>query len=102
MNDAVGTPTGSLSGSGTVRSKALTASYATAPTAPPVNRGMPSTGSTRRRVTNERIASSGSVTGDTVVGRSGAYWLTVTGLVWIVAAPSRISRRRRGPTPRNE
>ena len=41
MNAAVGTPTGSRSGSGTVGSKAETASYASAPTAPPVKRGMP-------------------------------------------------------------
>ena len=60
MNAAVGTPTGSRSGSRTVGSKAETASYARAPTAPPVNRGMPSVGWTRRRGTKARIASSGS------------------------------------------
>ena len=49
MNAAIGTPTGSRSGSGTVGSNAETASYARAPTAPPVKRGIPSIGRTRRR-----------------------------------------------------
>ncbi len=52
MNAAVGVPTGSRSGSGTLGSKSETASYARAPTAPPVKRGMPSVGWTRRRGTN--------------------------------------------------
>ena len=60
MNEAVGTPIGSRSGSRTVVSNADTASYAIAPTAPPVKRGIPSVGSTRRRRTNARMASSGS------------------------------------------
>ena len=72
MKAAVGTPTGSRSGSGTVVSKADTASYASAPTAPPVNRGIPSVGWTRRRGTNARIASSGSCAGDVSIGQVGA------------------------------
>ena len=71
MKAAVGTPTGSRSGSGTVVSNEETASYAMAPTAPPVKRGMPSLGSTRRRGTNERIASSGSAPPIVSIGRSG-------------------------------
>ncbi len=72
MKAAVGTATGSRSGSGTVGSKAETASYARAPTAPPVNRGIPSIGRTRRRGTNARMAASGSGTSATSIGRSGA------------------------------
>jgi hypothetical protein len=54
MKAAIGTATGSRSGSGTVGSNAETASYASAPTAPPVNRGIPSIGRTRRRGTKAR------------------------------------------------
>jgi hypothetical protein len=72
MKAAVGTATGSRSGKGTVGSNAETASYAMAPTAPPVNRGIPSIGRTRRRGTNARIAESGSATSATSIGRSGA------------------------------
>ena len=72
MKAAVGTPTGSRSGSGTVGSKADTASYDRAPTAPPVNLGIPSIGSTRRRGTKSRMAARGSGTSDTSIGRSGA------------------------------
>ena len=72
MKAAVGTPTGSRSGSGTCGSKTLTASYARAPTAPPVKRGMPSVGWTRRRGTNARMASSGSAPSAVSTGRSGA------------------------------
>ena len=72
MKAAAGTPTGSRSGSGTVGSKADTASYASAPTAPPVKRGIPSVGWTRRRGTNARMAASGSATALVSIGRSGA------------------------------
>ena len=71
MNAAVGTATGSRSGNGTVGSKADTASYARAPTAPPVKRGIPSIGRTRRRDTNSRMAASGSLTSAVSIGRSG-------------------------------
>ena len=71
MNAASGTPTGSLSGRGTDGSNAPMASYESAPTAPPVNRGMPSVGSTRRRGTKARSAASGSGTSVVVTGRSG-------------------------------
>ncbi len=71
MNAAVGTPTGSRSGSGTVVSNADAASYEMAPTAPPVKRGIPSLGSTRRRRTNWRMASSGSGASLEDIGRSG-------------------------------
>ena len=71
MNAAVGTPTGSRSGSGTVVSNAEIASYASAPTAPPVKRGIPSVGWTRRRGTKARMASSGSVAATVSIGRSG-------------------------------
>ena len=70
MKAAVGTPTGSRSGIGTVVSKADTASYASAPTAPPVNRGIPSVGWTRRRGTNARMAASGSAPSSVSTGRS--------------------------------
>ena len=60
MNEAIGTPTGSASGSGTDGSKVEMASYASAPTAPPVKRGIPSTGTTLRRGTKARSAASGS------------------------------------------
>ena len=102
MNAAVGVPTGSASGSGTVGSKIETASYASAPTAPPVKRGMPSVGWTRRRGTKARSASSGSGASTVVIGSSGSYRSTVTGRSWMLALPSRTSRSRRGPTPRNE
>ena len=72
MKAAIGTLTGSRSGSGTVGSNVETASYASAPTAPPVNRGIPSTGSTRRRGTKDRIAARGSAAGALSIGRSGA------------------------------
>ena len=72
MKAAVGTPTGSRSGSGTVGSNAETASYASAPTAPPVKRGIPSVGWTRRRGTNARMAASGSAPATVSIGRSGA------------------------------
>ena len=102
MNAAVGVPTGSASGSGTVGSKIDTASYDSAPTAPPVKRGMPSVGSTRRRGTKPRIARSGSGASTVWIGSSGSYRSTVTGRSWIRALPSRTSSSRRGPTPRNE
>ncbi len=102
MNAAVGAPTGSDSGSGTVGSNVDTASYDSAPTAPPVKRGMPSVGWTRRRGTNRRIASSGSGASATSIGRSGVKSRTLTGRVWVRATPSRTSSSRRGPTPRNE
>ena len=72
MKAAVGTPIGSRSGSGTVGSKADTASYEIAPTAPPVNRGMPSVGSTRRRGTKlaDRVERVGCRDGRST-GRSG-------------------------------
>ena len=82
MNAAIGTPTGSRSGNGTLGSKVVTASYARAPTAPPVNRGMPSTGRTLRRGTKARMAASGSAAGVTSLGRLGSYVGTVTGRVW--------------------
>jgi hypothetical protein len=59
-------------GSGTVGSKTGDASYARAPTAPPVKRGMPSVGTTARG-TNARSAASGSGASTEVTGRSGAY-----------------------------
>ena len=102
MKAAIGTRTGSRSGSGTLGSNDEIASYASAPTAPPVKRGMPSVGWTRRRGTNPRIAASGSAAGRVSIGRSGAYSGTVTGRVWTRATPSRTSSRRRGPTPRKE
>ncbi len=71
MKAAIGTPIGSRSGSGTVGSKAETASYEIAPTAPPVNRGIPSVGSTRRRGTKARIAARGSGASAVSIGRSG-------------------------------
>ena len=102
MKAAVGTPTGSCSGSGTDGSNMELASYARAPTAPPVKRGMPSVGWTRRRGTKARIAASGSPPSTVWKGRSGVYVGTVTGRVWMRASPSRTSSSRRGPTPRNE
>ena len=85
MKAAVGTPTGSCSGSGTDGSNMEIASYARAPTAPPVNRGMPSVGWTRRRGTKARIAASGSPPSTVSNGRSGVYVGTVTGRVWMRA-----------------
>ena len=72
MNAAVGTPTGSASGIGTDGSKIETASYDSAPTAPPVKRGMPSVGWTRRRPTNCRRAWSGSAASMVLEGSSGS------------------------------
>ena len=72
MKLASGTPTGSRSGSGTDGSNAAMASYARAPTAPPVKRGIPSTGTTRRRGTKARSAASGSGVSVATTGRSGA------------------------------
>ena len=71
MKLASGTPTGSRSGSGTDGSNVEIASYESAPTAPPVNRGMPSTGATRRRGMKARSAASGSGASEVVTGRSG-------------------------------
>ena len=64
MKAAVGTPTGSCSASGTRGSNVLTASYDSAPTAPPVKRGIPSVGRTRRFGRKSRIAWSGSGASD--------------------------------------
>ena len=99
MNAAVGVPTGSDLGVGTVGSKIETASYASAPTAPPVKRGMSSLGSTRRRPTNERSACSGSGASSARIGSSGSYRSTVTGRSWMRARPSRTSSSFRGPMP---
>ena len=102
MNAAVGVPTGSASGKGTDGSKIDTASYDSAPTAPPVKRGMPSVGWTRRRGTKRRRAWSGSGASNVVMGSSGSYRSTVTGRSWTRAWPSRTSSSWRGPMPRKE
>ena len=91
MNAAVGTSTGSAAGSGTVGSKADTASYASAPTAPPVKRGIPSTGTTRRRGTNARNASSGSAAPNRSIGSDASK------LVDVRPAGSGPRPARRGP-----
>ena len=82
MKAAVGHADRVASGSGTVGSNAETASYARAPTAPPVNRGMPSTGDDAAMGRNARSAASGSAAAETSTGSSGSNRSTSTGRVW--------------------
>ena len=79
MKPPAGRRPGPCPGSGTDGSNAPMASYASAPTAPPVNRGMPSVGRTRRFGTKARSAASGSGASVVVTGQVGGVASTPTG-----------------------
>jgi hypothetical protein len=88
-----------FAGSGTVGSNVETASYASAPTAPPGNRGMSVAGQDAA-LRHELAQGRERIGRRERLGRQvGAELVTPTGRVWIVALPSRTSAAAAGRRP---